>query len=187
VLDRASSTIQIRNLQNEITKKCAPPCATTDAVFYAGTGMLLCRSEDKVRNCQWLGFLLRLSMSSLPPLSCTNFSTSVLSCAFTWSLALPNPDSAAPAASALHAQMTLFDVQQRTVLAELSTPYVKYVIWNNDMTQVALLSKHAIIIADKKLQNAQTVHETIRVKVGQEHLVHTRHVYDVWHLDGRMC
>ena len=107
VLDRASSTIQIRNLQNEVTKKCAPPCATTDAIFYAGTGTLLCRSEDKV---------------------------------------------------------TLFDVQQRTVLAELSTPQVKYVVWNNDMTQVALLCKHAIVIADKKLQNAQTVHETIRVK-----------------------
>ncbi|KAG1674856.1 hypothetical protein FOA52_015244 [Chlamydomonas sp. UWO 241] len=108
VLDRASNTIQIRNLQNEITKKCAPPNAgATDAVFYAGTGMLLCRSEDKV---------------------------------------------------------TLFDVQQRTVLAELATPYVKYVVWNADMSQVALLSKHAIIIADKKLQNAQTVHETIRVK-----------------------
>ena len=49
VLDKASSSIQIRNLQNEITKKCTPPCATTDAIFYAGTGMLLCRSEDKVR------------------------------------------------------------------------------------------------------------------------------------------
>ena len=61
--------------------------------------------------------------------------------------------------------MTLFDVQQRTTLAEVSTPYVKYVVWNTDMSQVALLSKHAIIIADKKLQNAQTVHETIRVKV----------------------
>ncbi|GAX83376.1 hypothetical protein CEUSTIGMA_g10801.t1 [Chlamydomonas eustigma] len=107
VLDRAANTLQIRNLQNEITKKCAPPCATTDAIFYAGTGMLLCRSEDK---------------------------------------------------------MTLFDVQQRSVLAELSTPFVKYVVWNNDMTMVALLCKHAIIIADKKLGGAQTVHETIRVK-----------------------
>ena len=54
VLDRAANTIQIRNLQNEITKKCAPPCATTDAVFYAGTGMLLCRSEDKVGICTHL-------------------------------------------------------------------------------------------------------------------------------------
>jgi coatomer protein complex subunit alpha (xenin) len=48
VLDKASNSIQIRNLQNEITKKCPPPCATTDAIFYAGTGTLLCRSEDKV-------------------------------------------------------------------------------------------------------------------------------------------
>ena len=59
VLDKASSTIQIRNLQNEITKKAPPPCATTDAIFYAGTGMLLCRSEDKVgrsgRVCVWGG------------------------------------------------------------------------------------------------------------------------------------
>ena len=62
--------------------------------------------------------------------------------------------------------MILFDVQQRSVLAEISTPYVKYVVWNSDMSMVALLCKHAIIIADKKLQNAQTVHETIRVKVG---------------------
>eukprot|EP00798_Chlamydomonas_sp_ICE-L_P024536 gene24537-10141_t len=107
VLDKSSSTIQIRNLQNEITKKCAPPCATSDAIFYAGTGALLCRSEDK---------------------------------------------------------MTLFDVQQRTTLAEVTTPYVKYVVWNSDMSMVAMLSKHAIIIADKKLQNVQTVHETIRVK-----------------------
>jgi len=107
VLDKASNTLQIRNLQNEITKKCPPPCATTDTIFYAGTGMLLCRSEDKV---------------------------------------------------------TLFDVQQRTTLAELSTPAIKYVVWNNDMSMVAMTSKHAIIVADKKLQNPQTVHETIRVK-----------------------
>jgi hypothetical protein len=39
---------QVRNLANEVTKKCAPPCATTDALFYAGTGVLLCRAEDKV-------------------------------------------------------------------------------------------------------------------------------------------
>ncbi|MEW5314346.1 MAG: hypothetical protein WDW38_005854 [Sanguina aurantia] len=107
VLDKTTSTLQIRNLQNEITKRCPPPCPTADAIFYAGTGMLLVRSEDKV---------------------------------------------------------TLFDVQQRTSIAELSTPFVKYVVWNADMSCVALLSKHAIIIADKKLGNAQTVHETIRVK-----------------------
>lgn len=66
--------------------------------------------------------------------------------------------------SCLHLQMTLFDLQQRATLAELSTPFIKYVVWNSDMSSVALLSKHAIVIADKKLGNAQTVHETIRVK-----------------------
>lgn len=107
VVDKLSGNIVIRNLQNEVTKVCPPPCPSMDCIFYAGTGMLLCRSEDKV---------------------------------------------------------TLFDVQQRITVAELSTPFIKYVVWNSDMSQVALLSKHAIVIADKKLQNAQTVHETIRVK-----------------------
>lgn len=32
------------------------------------------------------------------------------------------------------------------------------------MSMVALLSKHAIVVADKRLGNAATVHETIRVK-----------------------
>jgi coatomer protein complex subunit alpha (xenin) len=107
VLDRSAGVIQVRNLQNEITKKVQPPCATVDAIFYAGTGLLLCRAEDRV---------------------------------------------------------ILFDVQQRAPLAELATPFVKYVAWSPDMERVALLSKHAIVVADKRLQNAQTVHETIRVK-----------------------
>ena len=58
--------------------------------------------------------------------------------------------------SGLGAQMVLFDVQQRTNLAEISTPFVKYVVWSADMAHVALLSKHAIIIANKKLGNACT-------------------------------
>ena len=50
---RARGQLLIKNLRNEVTKKCAPPCPATDAVFYAGTGMLLCRSEDKAR-CTFL-------------------------------------------------------------------------------------------------------------------------------------
>lgn len=65
-------------------------------------------------------------------------------------------------------QVVLFDVQQRTVLGELSVPFVKYVVWSADMSAVALLSKHAIVIANKRLGNACTVHETIRVKVGTQ-------------------
>ena len=49
VLDKGAGQLLIKNLRNEVTKKCAPPCPATDAVFYAGTGMLLCRSEDKAR------------------------------------------------------------------------------------------------------------------------------------------
>ncbi|KAK9847289.1 hypothetical protein WJX84_005223 [Apatococcus fuscideae] len=106
-LDKASNSILIKNLANEVTKRCSSPCPTTDAIFYAGTGNLLCRSDDKV---------------------------------------------------------VLFDVQQRSTIAELSTPFIKYCVWSSDMSHVALLSKHAIIIADKRLGNSCTVHETIRVK-----------------------
>ena len=38
----------MRNLQNEITKRCPPPDGTTSALFYAGTGLLLCKAEEKV-------------------------------------------------------------------------------------------------------------------------------------------
>jgi len=98
----------IKNLRNEVTKKCSLP-ATIDAIFYAGTGNLLCRSEDRI---------------------------------------------------------LLFDPQQRIVLGDLHTPFVKYIVWLNDMENVALLSKHAIIIASKKLVHRCTLHETIRVKSG---------------------
>ena len=53
-------------------------------------------------------------------------------------------------------QVVLFDVQQRSNIAELGTPFIKYVVWSADMSSVALLSKHAIIIANKKLGNSCT-------------------------------
>ena len=109
VLDKAHSEILIKNLRNEVTKKCTPQVPSLDAIFFAGTGSLLLRSDDRV---------------------------------------------------------ALFDVQQRTVTAELATPFVKYVVWNADMSQVALLSKHTVIIASRKLEHLCTVHETIRVKSG---------------------
>ncbi|KAL4423494.1 hypothetical protein ABPG77_003627 [Micractinium sp. CCAP 211/92] len=106
-LDKGANQIVIKDLSNEVTKKVTSPLPTTDNIFYAGTGMLLCRSEEKV---------------------------------------------------------ALFDVQQRSVVAELATPPVKYAVWSSDMSRVALLSKHAIVVADKKLGGACTIHETIRVK-----------------------
>ncbi|OIW13247.1 hypothetical protein TanjilG_14180 [Lupinus angustifolius] len=108
VLDKSNNQILLKNLKNELVKKSALPIAA-DAIFYAGTGNLICRSEDRV---------------------------------------------------------IVFDLQQRVILGELQTPFIKYVVWSNDMETVALLSKHAIIIANKKLVHQCTLHETIRVKSG---------------------
>jgi coatomer protein complex subunit alpha (xenin) len=35
--------------------------------------------------------------------------------------------------------VALFDVQQRTTVAELATPPIKYAVWSGDMDRVALL------------------------------------------------
>ncbi|KAL8160659.1 hypothetical protein V2J09_002196 [Rumex salicifolius] len=108
VLDKTTNNVLVKNLKNEIVKKSLLPIAT-DAIFYAGTGNLLCKAEDRV---------------------------------------------------------VIFDLQQRVVLGELQTPSVKYVVWSTDMENVALLSKHAIVITNKKLVHQCTLHETIRVKSG---------------------
>ncbi|KAG8377864.1 hypothetical protein BUALT_Bualt08G0077800 [Buddleja alternifolia] len=108
VLEKSSNQVLVKNLKNEIVKKSPLPIAT-DAIFYAGTGNLLCRSEDRV---------------------------------------------------------VIFDLQQRIVLGDLPTSFVRYVVWSPDMESVALLSKHSIVIADKKLAHRCTLHETIRVKSG---------------------
>ncbi|KAL5713383.1 hypothetical protein ACHQM5_015468 [Ranunculus cassubicifolius] len=108
VLDKSNNQVLVKNLKNEIVKKSVLPIAA-DAIFYAGTGNLLCRAEDRV---------------------------------------------------------VIFDLQQRLVLGDLQSPFVKYVIWSNDMESIALLSKHTIVIASKKLVHRCTLHETIRVKSG---------------------
>ena len=108
VLDK-NRQILIKNFQNEVTKKCAPPHASTDCLFPAGTGQLLLRSEER---------------------------------------------------------MSLYDIQQRKAVAELSAPVTKYVIWSPDMSRVALLSKHGVVIANRKLEQLCLIHETIRLKSG---------------------
>ncbi|XP_038973835.1 coatomer subunit alpha-3-like [Phoenix dactylifera] len=108
VLDRSSNQVLVKNLKNETVKKSFLPIVT-DAIYYAGTGNILCRAGDRV---------------------------------------------------------VIFDLQQRITLGELQTPSVKYVVWSGDMETVALLSKHTIVIAGKKLVHLCTLHETIRVKSG---------------------
>lgn len=48
VMDKTTNEILIKNLRNEITKQIPAPVPGSDAIFYAGTGSLLCRAEDKV-------------------------------------------------------------------------------------------------------------------------------------------
>ncbi|KAL9229178.1 hypothetical protein vseg_004674 [Gypsophila vaccaria] len=47
VLERSSNQVLVKNLKNEMVKKVLLP-VPTDAIFYAGTGNLLCRAEDRV-------------------------------------------------------------------------------------------------------------------------------------------
>ncbi|PKI84976.1 hypothetical protein MVES1_001325 [Malassezia vespertilionis] len=58
----------------------------------------------------------------------------------------------------------LYDTQQQATTAELAVPAVKYVVWNQDGSMVALLSKHAITLTDKHLSFSHVIHETIRIK-----------------------
>ncbi|KAJ1770968.1 hypothetical protein LPJ74_002768 [Coemansia sp. RSA 1843] len=58
----------------------------------------------------------------------------------------------------------LFDVQTRQAIAEINAASVKYVAWSADMSKVALLSKHTIVVATKQLEQLCQIHETIRIK-----------------------
>ena len=53
----------------------------------------------------------------------------------------------------------------RRALATIPAANVKYVVWSSDMSLVALLSKNAITICNRKLQQVSLIHETVRVKV----------------------
>jgi coatomer subunit alpha len=61
-------------------------------------------------------------------------------------------------------QVILYDIQKKEIIAELTTPFVKYVYWNAAGSQVALLGKHTITIANKNLEQIGSIHETIRIK-----------------------
>ncbi|XP_044509861.1 coatomer subunit alpha-2-like [Mangifera indica] len=108
VLDKSCNQVLLKNLKNEIVKRIVLP-VIVDVIFYAGTGSLLCRTDDRV---------------------------------------------------------FIFDLQQRIILAELQTLFVRDVVWSNDMENVALLCKHSIGIASKKLVHQCILCETVRIKSG---------------------
>ncbi|ODQ66953.1 alpha subunit of COPI vesicle coatomer complex [Nadsonia fulvescens var. elongata DSM 6958] len=60
--------------------------------------------------------------------------------------------------------VALYDVQQKKLLGTVAAAGVKYVVWSTDNQYLALLSKHAITIANKSLELVSSLHETIRIK-----------------------
>ncbi|KAJ1985615.1 hypothetical protein H4R33_003895 [Dimargaris cristalligena] len=59
-----------------------------------------------------------------------------------------------------------YDIQQKVVQREISVAPVKYVVWNSDMSMVALLCKHTITLATKGGEQVCQISETIRIKSG---------------------
>lgn len=63
-------------------------------------------------------------------------------------------------------RMVLVDVQQKTVLAELTTPPIRYALWSSSErnAMVAFLAKDQVIICNGKLELLASSHERMRVK-----------------------
>ncbi|XP_054261634.1 coatomer subunit alpha-like [Macrosteles quadrilineatus] len=62
--------------------------------------------------------------------------------------------------------VTLFDVQQKRTLAQVKISKCRYVVWSSDMSNVALLAKHTVIICNRKMETLCSIHENTRVKSG---------------------
>lgn len=60
--------------------------------------------------------------------------------------------------------VVLFDVQQKKEIGLLQMNNAKYAVWSNDGQYFALLSKHTIVIVNKKFETVMSMHETIRIK-----------------------
>ncbi|KAL2912119.1 hypothetical protein HK105_208395 [Polyrhizophydium stewartii] len=60
----------------------------------------------------------------------------------------------------------LYDTEVRAPLAELPVNGVRYTVWSADQNTVALISKHTIVLANKKLEQMAMIHETIKIKSG---------------------
>jgi len=52
------------------------------------------------------------------------------------------------------------------VVAQVKISKCRYVVWSSDMSHVALLSKHTVLICTRRLESKCSVHENTRVKSG---------------------
>eukprot|EP00656_Telonema_subtile_P053056 TRINITY_DN755_c0_g5_i1.p1 TRINITY_DN755_c0_g5~~TRINITY_DN755_c0_g5_i1.p1 ORF type:complete len:1221 (+),score=445.38 TRINITY_DN755_c0_g5_i1:103-3765(+) len=62
-------------------------------------------------------------------------------------------------------RVVLYDMQQMKAVAEISAA-AKYCIWSSNNEHVALISKHSVVLCNKKLEHLSTTHETMSVKSG---------------------
>ncbi|CAF4209674.1 unnamed protein product, partial [Adineta steineri] len=62
--------------------------------------------------------------------------------------------------------ISLYDVQQKRSLASVRVSKAKYAIWSNDMNYLSLLSKHQLVICNRKLEQLCIIQENISVKSG---------------------
>lgn len=63
-------------------------------------------------------------------------------------------------------RICLFELQSRRVVAEITGVVVKYVSWSPDGSHVALLGKHAVVLADKDLTQVRACGVRACVLVG---------------------
>merc|ERR1712166_1623469 len=62
-------------------------------------------------------------------------------------------------------RIVLYDMQQMKSIAEM-TAQAKYCIWSANNEFVSLLSKHSVVLCNKKLEHLSTAHETMSIKSG---------------------
>ncbi|XP_037070234.1 coatomer subunit alpha-like [Pollicipes pollicipes] len=62
--------------------------------------------------------------------------------------------------------VTMFDVQQKRSTASVKINKCRYVVWSPDMSHVALLAKHAVLVCNRKLETLCSLQESTRVKSG---------------------
>jgi len=62
--------------------------------------------------------------------------------------------------------ISLYDAQQKRSLASIRAGKAKYAIWSNDMNYLSLLSKHQLVICNRKLEQLCIIQENVPVKSG---------------------
>ncbi|KAL7304902.1 hypothetical protein TKK_0002704 [Trichogramma kaykai] len=63
-----------------------------------------------------------------------------------------------------HDIVSQYDIQQKKYVADVKVSKCRYVVWSPDMAYVAFLSKHSMVVCNKKLETLYIIHENTRIK-----------------------